>query len=140
MGGIIIHKIDKLLKLPVSPAITAVSAGLSAVTGALSRANLVTTIDTATDLTLFVPTNEAFQMVGSAFKNASMETLQTTLSYHAVQGSVVFSPDVTNTTVSTLADEDVTLSVINGTIFVNYAKVVIPNIILSNGVAHVIDR
>jgi uncharacterized surface protein with fasciclin (FAS1) repeats len=31
------------------------------------------------------------------------------------------------------------LSVIDGAVFVNEAKVIIPNIILSNGVAHVID-
>lgn len=86
-----------------------------------------------------MPVNEAFQAAGSAFEGASVETLTAVLAYHVVNGSVVFSTDVANGKVATYGGEDLTLSVVDGTIFVNTAKVIIPNILLSNGVAHVID-
>lgn len=97
------------------------------------------TVNTVENLTIFAPNNDAFKAIGSAFANASQETLQTVLQYHAIAGSVVFSPQITNTSVQTLQGNNINLTVIDGTVFVNSAKVVLPNVILSNGVLHVID-
>jgi uncharacterized surface protein with fasciclin (FAS1) repeats len=112
----------------------------TAILGALTAASLVETIDTIADLTIFVPNNAAFVAAASAFANASIETLTSVLTYHAVAGAVVFSSDVTNTTVKTVNGNDLTLSVgADGTVYIDNAKVVLPNIPLSNGVAHIID-
>lgn len=54
-------------------------------------------------------------------------------------GAVLFGEDVTNASIESVQGNDLTLSVEDGAVFVNSAKVVIPNIILTNGVAHVID-
>lgn len=91
------------------------------------------------DLTIFVPNNEAFQIAGSAFADASVETLKSVLQYHAVVGSVVFSQDISNGTVLPLSGQPIVVNVIDGSIFLNQAKVVLPNVLLANGVAHVID-
>ncbi|KAJ4301397.1 hypothetical protein N0V90_003489 [Kalmusia sp. IMI 367209] len=143
VSGITVHKIDEVLVIPRNLSATLSrlpQVGLSAALGALTATELVETVDTVEDLTIFVPNNDAFVIAASAFANASVETLTSVLTYHAVTGAVVFASDVTNTTVDTVNGNKLTLSVgTDGTVYVNNAKVVLPNIILSNGVAHIID-
>jgi uncharacterized surface protein with fasciclin (FAS1) repeats len=126
--------------------------GVSAALGALSTAGFVDSrnahgesneavLDIAEDITVFIPNDEAFIAIASAFQNATLDTLKAVLSYHAVQGAVVFANEITNTTVGTVGGENLTLSVgTDGVVYVDNARVVLPNIILSNGVAHIIDR
>jgi uncharacterized surface protein with fasciclin (FAS1) repeats len=57
-----------------------------------------------------------------------------------VTGTVGYSPLLTNTTLKTVGGGNVTITVENGTVFVNSAKVVTPNVLVANGVVHVIDR
>ena len=80
-GGVI-HVIDTVLTVPQNISTTAVAAGLSAAAGALTQAKLVSTIDTTPDLTVFVPNNMAFQNIGSAVGNLSVEQLTAILGYH----------------------------------------------------------
>lgn len=54
-------------------------------------------------------------------------------------GNVLFSTEVTNTTVTASNGGTLTLTVIDDDIFVNGAKVILPNVLMSDGVAHVID-
>ena len=97
------------------------------------------TLDTVGDLTIFVPSNDAFRAIEATLQGASIDAVRDILRYHAVTGSVVFSSDVTNTTVKTVAGPELTLSVVNGEVFVNKAKVILPDVLLSNGVMHIID-
>lgn len=46
---------------------------------------------------------------------------------------------LTNTTLKTVNGESVTITIENGTVFVNSAKVIVPNVLVANGVVHVID-
>ena len=137
-GGII-HIIDAVLTPPALISTTAETLGLSSIAGALTAAGLVDTLDELPDVTVFAPSNAAFAAIGSALANASVDALTTILEYHVVKGSVVYSTDVMNGSVPTLQGNDLTLTVENGDIFVNQAKVIIPNVLVANGVVHVID-
>ena len=64
-GGVI-HIIDTVLTIPQNISETAVQLGLSSAAGALTAANLIETVDYLSDVTVFVPNNEAFQAIGSA--------------------------------------------------------------------------
>jgi uncharacterized surface protein with fasciclin (FAS1) repeats len=93
------------------------------------------------DYTIFVPTNEAFESIGSVLESADLETLQAVLSYHIIPNNVIFSPSLGNVTVQSLQGEDLTFTVLpDGSAWVNNARITFPNTILFNGVAHVIDR
>ncbi|KAJ4358025.1 uncharacterized protein N0V89_002604 [Didymosphaeria variabile] len=142
-NSVTVHKIDTVLTVPRNASTTlskVPDVEVTAALGALTAASLVETIDSVADLTIFVPNNDAFTTAASAFANASIETLTNVLTYHAVTGAVAFSSDITNTTVKTVNGNDLTLSVgVDGTVYVDNAKVVLANIILSNGVAHIID-
>ena len=50
-----------------------------------------------------------------------------------------YSTILSNTTLKTVAGANVTITVEGGSVFVNSAKVVTPNVLVSNGVVHVID-
>ena len=80
-GGVI-HIIDTVLTIPQNISTTAVAAGLSAAVGAIEQTQFVNTIDNTKDLTVFVPNNMAFQNIGSAVANLSMEQLGSILEYH----------------------------------------------------------
>lgn len=124
--------------------------GTTAALGALETANFtlrtevdgetsLESLDTIEDMTIFIPNNDAFLAASSAFQNADLATLQRVLQYHVVTGSVLFASDVTNTTIEAHSGDTITLSVIDGSVFVDSAQVVLPNVLLSNGVMHVID-
>jgi uncharacterized surface protein with fasciclin (FAS1) repeats len=93
------------------------------------------------DFTIFVPTDAAFQSIGSVLQTADVETLREVLRYHIIPNNVIFSTSLGNVTVPSLQGTDLTFTVLpDGSAWVNGAKIVFANTILYNGVAHIIDR
>jgi hypothetical protein len=64
------------------------------------------------------------------------------LTYHVVNGTVGYSSSLENgTTLQTLNGGDLTITVgEDGSVWVNSARVVVPNVLVANGVVHVIDQ
>ncbi|MBZ0308120.1 MAG: fasciclin domain-containing protein [Anaerolineae bacterium] len=100
--------------------------------------------DPEADITVFAPTDEAFNTLGEEALNAILEDeelLTDLLLYHVIEGTVS-SADVTDMdgeTVTTLQGSPIEIRVEDETIFVNEAEVVTPDMEASNGVIHVID-
>jgi hypothetical protein len=46
---------------------------------------------------------------------------------------------LSNTTLQTVGGGNVAISIVNGSVFVNSAKVITPDVLVANGVVHVID-
>ena len=61
------------------------------------------------------------------------------LEYHVIEGTVAYSSDITAGKVTTLQGDDVTISVDGGAVFVNAARVINADILIPQGVLHVID-
>jgi uncharacterized surface protein with fasciclin (FAS1) repeats len=142
-GGVI-HIIDRLLVLPETTTDTASAAGLSSLRGALHATNLMDTVDNTPDITIFAPNNEAFQSIGSALPNLTTEQITDILTYHVVVGGngtgVGYSSALSNgTTLKTANGQDLTITIGDKGIFVNSARVVAADILIANGVVHVID-
>ncbi|KAF9869890.1 fasciclin domain-containing protein [Colletotrichum karsti] len=138
-GGTI-HIINKVLSVPAGVATTLQQANLTAAVGAITKANVGPALASSPDLTYFIPNNEAFRAIGSLAGGLNETTLQSILSYHVVSGAVLYSPQITNTSLTTLGGGNVTVRVVDGSVFVNDAKVVVPNVLAANGVVHVIDN
>ena len=139
-GGVI-HIIDTVLSIPpiASEALTA--GGLTSLRGALGAANLVDTVNTTPDVTIFAPSNEAFQNIGSALPNLTTEQVTSILTYHVVAGTVGYSAGLTNgTTLKTVNGADLTITIDDGDVFVNNARVVMTDVLIANGVVNVIDE
>ncbi|ETI28886.1 hypothetical protein G647_01338 [Cladophialophora carrionii CBS 160.54] len=139
-SGGVIHIIDEVLIIPQNVSETAIQANLTAVAGALTSADLVETVDYLTDVTVFAPNNAAFEAIGSALPNLTTEDLTSILQYHVIQGTVGYSNQLQNGSLMTVQGNNVTIAVVDGEVFVNSARVVVADVLVANGVVHVIDN
>ncbi|MCJ1462719.1 hypothetical protein MMC07_001322 [Pseudocyphellaria aurata] len=138
-GGLI-HIIDTVLTTPISISETALLAGLTDLAAALVATGLVETVDTTSDLTVFAPDNAAFKKVASQVSKLTTAQLTGILGYHAVKGPIGYSSKLKNgQTLTTTTGEKVTITISGGNIFVNDAKVIVPDVLVANGVVHIID-
>lgn len=106
----------------------------------LSRA-----LNTTKDLTIFAPVNVAFEMVAATLLNNSTTSaadLMDTLQYHVVAGGngPVYSSDFSNgTTLQAINDKALDISFYPNSYFVNSARIITSDILIYNGVIHLID-
>lgn len=139
-GGVV-HIIDKVLTVPLNVSSSAATAGLSAVVGALQAEKLTQTVDELKNATIFAPENSAFQAIGSALGNFTTGQLTAILECHVLNGTLAYSTDLKNDTQYIAVDgRNLTVRIENGSIFVDSARVVTPNLLVANGVVHVIDK
>lgn len=124
---------------------TAIAAGnFKTLAAALQAAGLAETLKGKGPFTVFAPTDEAFNKlpagtVDSLLKPENKDKLKAILLYHVVSGEVGSSQVVKLSSAKTLEGKDVTVSVDNGSVTINNAKVITPDVKASNGVIHVID-
>ncbi|KAI1802489.1 Fasciclin-domain-containing protein [Daldinia bambusicola] len=138
-GGTI-HIIDSLLTIPQNLLETLSNVNLTAAEGAISTAKLTDSVVDTRDITIFAPNNDAFNAIGSIVGNLTSDELASIVGYHVVNGSVNYSTDFQNTTLTTVNGQDITITVVNGTVYANSAKITVPDILLENGVIHVVDQ
>ena len=61
-------------------------------------------------------------------------------SYHFVKGEVMYSTDLANgLKIKTVMGKDVTITRLNGSIYVNAAKIIDPDYMITTGVLHLMD-
>ncbi|KAJ2897586.1 hypothetical protein MKZ38_004540 [Zalerion maritima] len=136
-----IHIISSVLSPP--PNISAALAStddLSSLASALANASLVSTVASLSDITVFAPNNDAFASIGDALGGLGDDEIAGVLTYHVVQGTVGYGSLLSNTSLETVEGGDVRITVTEaGDVMVNGAKVVVADVLVSNGVVHVID-
>ena len=124
---------------------TAVAAGtFNTLATALKAAGLAETLKTKGPFTVFAPTDEAFSKlpagtVESLLKPENKEKLKAILLYHVVAGDVTAAQVTKMSSAKTLEGQDVKITVTDGTVMVNNAKVIKADVFATNGVIHVID-
>ncbi len=148
----IIHIIDEVL-IPADfcpQTIVQIAAGdarFTTLVAALSKPELSDLLaaanDPTQDLTVFAPTNDAFDATLAALGKESIddipvELLREIVTYH-ILGTAVFSDELTNGEVPTLLpDESVTVDLTDG-VKINQANVIIADLCAVNGVVHAVD-
>jgi transforming growth factor-beta-induced protein len=140
----VIHIIDEVLLPPENLLETIKGKGrLSTLAAAVKAAGLESTLrDMKSDLTIFAPTNKAFQDLG---KNAvddlikAPEKLKSILLYHTVSGSVLKGALKGDGSVKTVQGSNIHFDQKGKKLFINDSEVIEANILASNGVVHVID-
>jgi uncharacterized surface protein with fasciclin (FAS1) repeats len=149
MDGGIIHVIDKFLQPPVDFLSAATAAGLSYYLAIVNKARFMRSYDptlvgaafTRSDFTLFAANSAvAVSQMDAAIKNGA--NFPNIFGYQLVAGSVIYSPMFKNgTQVTTASGLPLMVTILeDGTIYINGAKVIASDYLLSNGVMHVIDR
>ncbi len=144
----IVFIIDTVLLPPAKPVtlmqVIEGSADHQTLKAALVAAKLDSTlINSETSLTIFAPTDAAFALLPKGtVQKLLMEPegqLKNILLYHLI-ASKITSDNIAEGTVSTLLDKSVIeVSSKEGDLFVNNAKVIVKDLVASNGVIHVID-
>jgi uncharacterized surface protein with fasciclin (FAS1) repeats len=130
---------DAMSKVPVA---TAASGNplLSTLVTAVKQAGLVDTLNTAPALTVFAPTNDAFDKIPAKDLKAVLadkKTLTSILTYHVVEGKL--TPAELAGTHKTIQGDEVTIEG-SGTDFkVNEASVVCGNVQTANATVYIID-
>ncbi len=108
---------------------------------AIKAAGLVDTLEGKGPFTVFAPTDAAFAKLPKGDLEKLLnnkEELAAILKYHTVSGEVM-SKDIKPGDVPTVQGGMIKISVRNGGVYVNNAKVTKADIQASNGVIHVID-
>src|ERR1700730_6878657 len=124
---------------------TAVAAGsFKTLAAALQAAGLVDTLKGNGPFTVFAPTDEAFAKlppgtVEDLLKPENKEKLVAILTYHVIPGKVLAAQVTKMNSAKTVNGQSVAISVNDGKVMVDNARVVKTDILCSNGVIHVID-
>ena len=124
---------------------TAVAAGsFKTLAAALQAAGLVDTLKGKGPFTVFAPTDEAFAKlpagtVENLLKPENKEKLAAILTYHVVPGKVMAAQVTKMNSAKTVNGQSLAISINDGAVMVDNAKVVKTDILCSNGVIHVID-
>ncbi|KAI8926139.1 FAS1 domain-containing protein, partial [Entophlyctis helioformis] len=147
----VVHIVDTVLVPPSKVSETAAAANLTSLAAALTKVDFISTVDGLKDVTIFAPTNKAFDDLNAfAAKNNLTITdsiLSAVLNYHIVQGTVYSTAITANvikaTTANNGASVDVALNgtdvTVKGASNVTPAKVVVADVLVAGGVVHVID-
>ena len=113
---------------------------------AVKEAGLVDALNGDGPLTVFAPTNDAFNKLPSGtveelLKPENKEKLQSILKYHVVAGKVMAADAVAldGQMAESLSGEKFKVEVRGGKVYVDGAQVVTTDIACKNGVIHVID-
>lgn len=130
--------------MATEPVATAASANplLSTLVTAVGEAKLVDTLNSAEDITVFAPTNDAFEAMDPATLDKAMKDpsglLATVLTYHVVQGKL--APEEVAGTHTTLQGGELTVEGSGEDFTVNGdAEVVCGNVTTDNATVYIID-
>jgi uncharacterized surface protein with fasciclin (FAS1) repeats len=149
IDGGIIHVIDTVLQIPVDYLTTASDAALSYFIAIVNQArfmnsynsSLVDTFVAGSDFTLFAANSAAaLSQLNTAVDNGT--DFLNLFGYQVVAGSVLYSRMFKNgTQLTTMNGLPAIVTVLeDGTIYINAAKIIASDYLISNGVMHVIDR
>lgn len=147
----VIHIIDTVL-VPPTPEptknIVEIAAGderFSTLVAAVTKAGLVETLSSPGPFTVFAPTNDAFAALLAELGITAEELLASPdlgsiLTYHVLAGKFTAADVVKLDKATTVNGKDITIEVKDGNVILNGSiKVIITDIMASNGVIHVID-
>jgi uncharacterized surface protein with fasciclin (FAS1) repeats len=143
-GNGVVHVLDAVV-VPFETVVdVAIDNGFTSLTTAVIAAELLPALtNPLASLTVFAPTDDAFGAVPQATLDALFADpsgLLTQVLLHHVAGAEVLSTDLMNgQLVPTLFGDNLTVSILSGTVSIDNAVVTMANIQASNGVVHVIN-
>lgn len=137
-----VQVIDSVMRVPETLESTARIAykDLTSFIGALYATDLMSEMSNMTDLTIFAPSNAAFQKLAGTFEKMDKDKLKTILKYHIVPGNLTHVWELKNGANLTSAQDrgQVHIRRHNNYIYVNSAEIIQTDILISNGIVHMI--
>ncbi|KAK3945854.1 FAS1 domain-containing protein [Diplogelasinospora grovesii] len=113
---------------------------LSALDNAIDKTGIWPTIDHTNNITCLAPTDDAFKSAGNPDQKLNGTALTGAILFHALPFPL-YTPYITSgMVVNSIAGLPITITVQNGDIYFNDAKVISPNVLTNNGLIHVLDK
>jgi uncharacterized surface protein with fasciclin (FAS1) repeats len=136
----VVHVIDEVIMLPPVISKSILYSGLNTLSSAINKAGLGNLVDTTAGITIFAPSDTAFRLAGIVVDDTPVDTLVAVLSNHVVTTSKYTTDIVDGETLTSLGNGTLTLRISGGRYYVNNAQVRVEDVLVRNGVAHVIDH
>ncbi|KAM7207948.1 FAS1 domain containing protein [Naviculisporaceae sp. PSN 640] len=145
----VVQVIDAVMRVPLPLATTARESypDLVAFVGALYKLGLYEEFNSWKDITVFLPDTKAFQHLAGRFKNEDDAAFRHILKYHVVPGRVLHAWNLENGSALTTysrgpgqVPNTITVTRNGNYIFLNSAQVIMTDLLISNGIVHVIDN
>lgn len=144
----LVQVIDNLLIPPAALSNTSQAFQLPSFLGALYAAGMMPQTAYEKNVTIFAPSDGAIDSVGGSLENMTAASLRRVLSYHIVPGRVLVSSSLQNGTVlqtealdpSGQQPESLLVRQAGNNLYVNSAQVIQPNILIANGILHIISN
>ena len=139
-----VHVLDAVVLPFETVADVAIDNGFTSLVAAVVEAELLPALtNPLAELTVFAPTNQAFDDLATALGTdinglLASPNLSDILLYHVI-GSIALSTDLTNGDVPTLNGQSVTIDITGMDVMVNTSTVTAVDLEVDNGVVHVID-
>ncbi|KAL6901644.1 FAS1 domain-containing protein [Trichoderma evansii] len=145
-GGLI-QVVDNLLVPPARLQNTSEAFSVPNFLGALYAGKLMPKVSYEENITVFAPIDSAFATIGGSLKHLDAKAIARIMGYHIVPNQVLVSSDLNNgTRLQTLAEnaagnapESVVIRQAGNNKYVNSAQIVQPDILLANGIMHLIS-
>ena len=148
VGNVTLKIIDAIIDFPGEFTAAITANNLTAFSSALSSAGLLNPINTLHGVTIFAPTDDAFaaaqQNLTAAGSNSTL--LNIILENHIINGSTIYSGDFQghSSSLTTGSGESLSSTFNSSGGFITSgnvtAKIVTPDIVLWNGVLHIVDH
>ena len=140
----IVHVIDAVLIAPDSTIIDVVrnSSSHTILETLLDEAEFSFPLEGFGPFTLFAPTDAAISALPGELIQQLLNDpglLEDVLAYHVAGGQALSTNLSNEQVIRTLLDKNIKVTINNGDVFINDAKVIVADIITDNGVVHVID-
>ena len=145
----VVHVIDAVLLPPAAETTTVVdiivnSEDHTLLEAAVGAADLVDALSGEGPFTVFAPTDAAITALVEALEITAedllaLEGLGDILLYHVVNATAMSTDLSDGQMITTMLGEDVTITIMDGSVMVNDATVTVADITADNGVVHVID-
>ena len=107
----------------------------------LFKSDIMPNLADRQDITIVAPREPAMGDVGSALSKMSVKELARVMGYHIVPGKVLVSTDLDNaTSLRTLSGDELHVRQIGNEKFINSAKIISTDTLISNGILHIISN
>lgn len=132
--------IDSLLIPPSNITLTSESFNFTSYEGALYKTERVANLTDRRDVTILVPRNEAFTALGPAISSMSMEELASVIDYSIIPQLVYSTSLMNGSRFATLQGGNISVLHSGNDVYINSAQLLTSDILISNGVMHVVDN
>jgi uncharacterized surface protein with fasciclin (FAS1) repeats len=93
------------------------------------------------NVTAFIANDPSLVQLIQANITSSVQETVSLIEYAVIPGRIIYSPFLTNgSSFATAAGVNVTITVLDGSTYVNNARITQPDVLVYNGVLHVIDK